>query len=53
MCCISLSGKSWNRSAMTSRSAVSSASSPDMSELPGSIAPVCGFVVMNTLHLNP
>ena len=53
MCCISSSGKSWKRSKMTSRSAVSSASSPEMSELPGSMNPVFGSVVMNTLHLNP
>ena len=53
MCCISASGKSWNLRKTTSRSAVRSASSPAMWELPGSMKPVCGFVVKNTLHLNP
>ena len=52
MCCISSAGKSWNRSATTMRSAVSSASSPAMFELPGSMKPSSSRV-KNTLALKP
>src|SRR5436190_1261985 len=53
MCCISASGKSWKRRKTTMRSAVRSASRPAMCELPGSMNPVLGSVVKNTLHLKP
>ena len=50
----SSSGKSWKRRKMTRRSAVLSASSPEMWELPGLMKPVCeGSVVMKTLHVKP
>ena len=53
MYCISASGKSWKRRKTTIRSAFFSASRPAMFELPGSMKPVCGFVVKNTLQVKP
>ncbi len=43
MCCICSSAKSWKRRNTTMRSAVFSASSPEIFELPGSMKPLSGI----------